>query len=798
MSYKLRAVVQGHSADVKDVEAFQGGAILSASRDKTAKLWIPHDDNTFGCKKTFKGHPKYVSCVTSLEPSEEYPSGLVLTGCQDGKIRGFLPDVEDPLFQLDGHAENVTNLFASKFGTLISGSWDKTAKVWFNRKCTMTLTGHDMAVWCVGILPGVGIMITGSADRTLRLWKTGKCEKVLKGHTDAVRSIAILSGESFLSAANDASVRKWNVNGDCLGTYYGHENYIYSIALLPNGTDWVTSGEDRSMRIWKNNEVEQTIYLPAISVWSVSVLDNGDLVTGSSDATIRVFTKEPERQASEDLQKLFEEELSKSSLAAQQELGGVKLTDLPGPEALFEPGRKDGQTKMVRTGDKVAVHSWSMADQKWTKIGDVVGAAGGTESTSGKKLYQGKEYDYVFDIEIDEPKSTLKLPFNVSDDPFMEAQKFIHKYDLSQYYLEEIASHIIKNTGGQTLGLGAPGNADPLTAGGSYTMEMETNPGSGSGPTTGGDPFTGSGAYTTSGEGEGDLPVLGSAPPPDPWMQGAYRTEESVMDVDEPNPYFPQTEFLKFDQALKAEPLVNKLKEFNAQIEEEKRLSDADIEGLPNLALLGDSNPDGVANLLKVLSWKAGCIFPGLDLVRLVLLHPYNQQHVLQKDFMDKLISVCMEHINKESSVPNQLLSLKIISNLFSTTEGDDFLNTYRESVITRIFERLFPVINDNKNIQVAAATVLLNYAVSMAKRSADEDGQVQALSVLGVNFITFISDWEARFRSLVAIGTILKISSDNVEYAKTLDIKEGVRGWKVLEGPEKCTACAQHIINML
>ena len=40
----------------------------------------------------------------------------------------------------------------------------------------------------------------------------------------------------------------WLLNGylgDCLGTYYGHENYIYSIALLPNGTDWVTSGEDR-------------------------------------------------------------------------------------------------------------------------------------------------------------------------------------------------------------------------------------------------------------------------------------------------------------------------------------------------------------------------------------------------------------------------------------------------------------------------------------------------------------------------------------------------------------------------
>jgi phospholipase A-2-activating protein len=49
------------------------------------------------------------------------------------------------------------------------------------------------------------------------------------------------------------------------------------------------------------------------------------------------------------------------------------------------------------------------------------------QATSGKKLYQGKEYDYVFDIEIDEPRCTLKLPFNIADDPYMAAQQFIHK-----------------------------------------------------------------------------------------------------------------------------------------------------------------------------------------------------------------------------------------------------------------------------------------------------------------------------------------------------------------------------------
>ncbi len=247
-------------------------------------------------------------------------------------------------------------------------------------------------------------------------------------------------------------MRRWNPSGECLGTYYGHENFIYSISLLPNGKDWATSGEDRTVRVWKNNEVSQTIYHPAISVWSVCCLPNGDIASGASDGVIRVFSADPGRHASQEVQEIFEAELSKLALAAQQELGGVKLSDLPGPEALFEPGRKDGQTKMVRDGDSVSVHSWSMADQKWAKIGDVVGAAGGTEKTSGKKLHQGKEYDYVFDIEIDEPKSTLKLPFNVTDDPYMAAQQFIHKHDLSQYYLEEIANHIIKMTGGQNLG----------------------------------------------------------------------------------------------------------------------------------------------------------------------------------------------------------------------------------------------------------------------------------------------------------------------------------------------------------
>jgi len=793
--YKIRSVLQGHSMDVKHVSVVQepSGALLTASRDKTVRMWYQHEDNSYSVRKVYKGHPKYVSCANYQEPSEEFPSGLIFTGCQDGKIRAFLPDVEDPLYQLDGHSENVTSLFLGKFGTLISGSWDCTAKVWVQRKCTMTLKGHSFAIWAVAILPESGIMVTASADKSIKLWKAGSCIKTLSGHTDAVRSIAVLSGTEFLSAGNDASVRRWNSNGDSLGTYYGHNNYIYSMSLLKSG-GWVTSGEDRSVRIWKDNAVVQTIYLPAISVWSVTVLENDDIAAATNDGCVRIFTKEPSRQGSQEIQEIFEQELSKVELAAQQELGGVKLTDLPGPEALYEPGARDGQQKMVREGDSVSVHSWNMAEQKWDKIGDVVGAAGGSSETSGKKLYMGKEYDYVFDIEIDEPKAKLKLPYNTSESPYMAAQEFIHKHELSQYYLEEIANHIIQQSGGQQLGGAAGGNVDPLTGGNSYNTGPIQGGNNSNGPSPGSffDPLTGGGGYTS---GSGGVQVGQNAPPPDPWMQGAYRTEESMDcngDTVETNSYFPQSDFLRFDSQIKTDAMVNKLKEFNAGMGEDLKLEDFALEKLPTLCSpLPDSSIG--STLSALLKWPDEKIFPVLDLVRFAILNPSSHPVLFQQECLDLLFSSCLRNIDSSCPAPCQMLALRVLSNMLSIEKGETFLRTYRESVISRIAEKLFPIVSGNKNIEIAAATLMLNYSVSVSKKF-DEETQVQLLGVISVNFLAFINDWEARFRTLVALGTLISSSQDAVEYAKSLDVKDSVRGWRVLEGPTKVSECAQFI----
>lgn len=155
----------------------------------------------------------------------------------------------------------------------------------------------------------------------------------------------------------------------------------------------------------------------------------------------------------------------------------------------------------------------------WTKVGDVVGAAGQSDST--KNFYEGKEYDYVFSVDIDEGKPPLKLPYNSSENPWLAAQKFIHKNDLSQYHLDTVANFIIKNSKSSWGNGNSTSNAnetftDPLTGGSryvpSFTVPQES-------VVQAQDPFTGSGRYI----------------PP--------------SEMKSVNTYFPVKSFLRFDQA---------------------------------------------------------------------------------------------------------------------------------------------------------------------------------------------------------------------------------------------------------
>lgn len=103
------------------------------------------------------------------------------------------------------------------------------------------------------------------------------------------------------------------------------------------------------------------------------------------------------------------------------------------------------------------------------------------------------------------------MPFNRDEDPWVVAQAFIHKHNLSQYYLETIANFIISNS--NTAAPPLPANqdfVDPFTGGARYVPSNNST--SSSGTTYGENHYTG---QVSSGF----------------------------------NKFFPQTNYLKFDQA---------------------------------------------------------------------------------------------------------------------------------------------------------------------------------------------------------------------------------------------------------
>ena len=53
---------------------------------------------------------------------------------------------------------------------------------------------------------------------------------------------------------------------------------------------------------------------PATSVWTVSSMPNGDIVTGSSDGVVRIFSSAEERWASANKLKEYEELVASQAL----------------------------------------------------------------------------------------------------------------------------------------------------------------------------------------------------------------------------------------------------------------------------------------------------------------------------------------------------------------------------------------------------------------------------------------------------------------------------------------------------
>jgi hypothetical protein len=62
------------------------------------------------------------------------------------------------------------------------------------------------------------------------------------------------------------------------------------------------------------------------------------------------------------------------------------------------------------THSNANLSQWSASSSSWQKVGEVVDAVG----SGRRQLYEGQEWDFVFDVDVSEGMPPLKLPYNAS------------------------------------------------------------------------------------------------------------------------------------------------------------------------------------------------------------------------------------------------------------------------------------------------------------------------------------------------------------------------------------------------
>ncbi|XP_054708593.1 phospholipase A-2-activating protein-like [Uloborus diversus] len=435
VKYAIKYSIPAHTGDVRAVAAIQHpeNYIVTGSRDTLVKLWAPNTEGVYEEANVFCGATKYVSCLCVLPASHEYPEGLILAGSSDCAIYGFAVNHSEPVMKLLAHSDNVCCLSAGPFGTFVSGSWDKTARVWSGQQCHIVLTGHMESVWAAEFLPEPNLVLTASADFDIRLWRSGKCEKVYKGHTDCVRGLAILRRDHFLSCSNDCTVRLWSTAGDLLATYESHTAYIYSITLLRSGADFATCGEDSKVKIWRDGDCIQTLYFTGKTLWSIACTANGNLAVGCSDGTLFILGEVPmDEEVPEEIYERPIHEITDEFDDAES--------------ILSKEGEHDGETRFVfeQGNNCMVVYTWDAQSKQWEKKDF---ASEGMIGDIGKLPESNTDRVKTMSFNVDVEGVMHQIVYKMGEEPWEVAQRFVAEHNLPIDHVQTVASFILDNTG---------------------------------------------------------------------------------------------------------------------------------------------------------------------------------------------------------------------------------------------------------------------------------------------------------------------------------------------------------------
>lgn len=236
---------------------------------------------------------------------------------------------------LQGHEDSVYCLAWISKDLLVSGSRDKTMKIWHapTGKCLRTIKDeHEGSILCMRVDKKNNILLTGSSDATCTIWSLPQLKPITKlrghghsvldvcffnndqivtssrdhtlrvwdmhtglelrqmmGHTASVNAIEPVGGSRVISASGDSTLKLWDTEtGECIRTFEGHRLGLACVRY--DGHRLYSGGLDGKIKVWdiETGECVKTLIGHAGMIRSIDFF-NGKIVSGSYDRTLKVW-----------------------------------------------------------------------------------------------------------------------------------------------------------------------------------------------------------------------------------------------------------------------------------------------------------------------------------------------------------------------------------------------------------------------------------------------------------------------------------------------------------------------------
>ena len=275
-----------HQDSVNDaVFSPDGTRILTASWDKTAKLW----DAASGTLVVSFAHQGIVWRAAFS------PDGTRILTASADKTAKLWDAASGTLIVSFAHQAIVYNAAFSPDGArILTASADKTAKLWDAASGRLIASfAHDADVNDAAFSADGARILTASADKTVKLWNAASGALIVSFAHESIVSHAAFSpdGARILTASADHSAKLWDVVSAKLIASFAHQDSLYGAVFSPNGACILTTSADKTAKLWDaasakliaSFDHKGLVYHAAFSA------DGARILTASADNTAKLW-----------------------------------------------------------------------------------------------------------------------------------------------------------------------------------------------------------------------------------------------------------------------------------------------------------------------------------------------------------------------------------------------------------------------------------------------------------------------------------------------------------------------------